>query len=214
MSEQLRESVSALMDGEADELEVRRVLAADNAGQVRDTWSRFQSQRESMRGNSDHQRFAHLDISQRVSAAIADEPSLATSSGASSWLKGVGGFAVAASVTFAVVLSVQGINPSAGGYGELAAGPRVDRSVASPSQSSRVYAAGNAASTVSYSDLGAGPVASKNTFSSARATSQVVADLEAQKRLERYMLRHTERAALNNGQGMIPYARIAPSESR
>jgi len=77
-----------------------------------------------------------------------------------------------------------------------------------------VYATSDAASTVSFGNSGR-LSSGQSSFPSmaARATSQVVADLEAQKRLERYMLRHTERAALNNGQGMISYARIVSSES-
>ena len=38
MSDQLRESISALMDGEADELELRRIMSTDNDESVRSTW--------------------------------------------------------------------------------------------------------------------------------------------------------------------------------
>ena len=44
MTERLRESLSALMDDEADDLELGRVLRAMEAGddEVRETWSRYQ----------------------------------------------------------------------------------------------------------------------------------------------------------------------------
>ena len=38
--EALQESLSALMDNETDELELRRVLAASGEGEVRATWAR------------------------------------------------------------------------------------------------------------------------------------------------------------------------------
>ena len=48
-SEVLQESLSALMDNEADELEVRRVLqAAEQDPALRSTWSRYQVARAVM----------------------------------------------------------------------------------------------------------------------------------------------------------------------
>ena len=44
------------------------------------------------------------------------------------------------------------------------------------------------------------------------AASRAAADQEAKNRLQKYMLRHTESAALNNGQGMISFARVASFE--
>jgi len=218
------------MDGEVDDLEMRRLLTEDNAEQVRNTWSRYQLLRESLRGSDEHHRFVNLDVSQRVSAAIACDSSPSQRAEPSSWVKAVSGFAVAASVTkavsgfavaasvtVAVIVGVQGVKPVSGGYNDIASATNsAKRSTVAPSPqvSSRVYAPSDAASTVSYQDR-VGSASGRRSVPSVgpRATSQVVADLEAQKRLERYMLRHTEGAALNNGQGMISYARIAPSES-
>ena len=39
--EALQESLSALMDNEADELEVRRILAAEAGGELHASWSRY-----------------------------------------------------------------------------------------------------------------------------------------------------------------------------
>ncbi|HCL40527.1 MAG TPA: RNA polymerase subunit sigma, partial [Pseudomonas sp.] len=48
-NEVLQESLSALMDNEADELEVRRVLqAADQDPALRSTWARYQMARSVM----------------------------------------------------------------------------------------------------------------------------------------------------------------------
>ena len=69
--EALQESLSAVMDNEADELELRRVLAAagDDA-ELRGTWSRYQLAREVMHKELLEPR---LDIAAAVSAALAEE---------------------------------------------------------------------------------------------------------------------------------------------
>ena len=46
--EALQESLSAVMDNEADELELRRVLGASNDADLRATWSRYQVARAVM----------------------------------------------------------------------------------------------------------------------------------------------------------------------
>lgn len=234
MSEQIRESLSALMDGEADELELRRLLAEDNADLVRSTWSRYHLLRDSMKGNADRQRFAHLEISHRVSEAIAyhEQPNtnpLSKDEGKveikASWLKTVSSFAVAASVTVAVVIAVQEIKPSSGEFNSLAAS-NISNSIETgisefaAKSSSRVYAPSNAVNMVNFPQASGNGIGGKlsntraNSFPAATATSQLIADLEAQKRLEKYILRHTERAALNNGQGMISFSRISSFESK
>jgi sigma-E factor negative regulatory protein RseA len=71
--EVLDQSVSAVMDGEADELELRRVLAA--AGEdaaVRERWSRYQLARAVMHKQT---VVPGLDLASAVSAAIAAEES-------------------------------------------------------------------------------------------------------------------------------------------
>ncbi len=70
--EALQESLSAVLDNEADELELRRVLSAIDDADTRATWARYQVARAAM-----HKELLmpHLDISAAVSAAIADEVS-------------------------------------------------------------------------------------------------------------------------------------------
>ncbi|KEZ71739.1 RNA polymerase sigma-H factor AlgU, partial [Pseudomonas syringae pv. syringae FF5] len=66
--EALQESLSAVLDNEADELELRRVLNAIDDADTRATWSRYQVARAAM-----HKELLipHLDISAAVSSAIA-----------------------------------------------------------------------------------------------------------------------------------------------
>ena len=52
MNERINESLSALMDGEADELEVRRLLnQLEQDDELRATWHRYQLLGAVMRGN-------------------------------------------------------------------------------------------------------------------------------------------------------------------
>jgi sigma-E factor negative regulatory protein RseA len=105
MSDRVREAVSVLMDGEADELAVRRLLTQDAADEARESWSSFHRQRRVIQGAD--LRFEQWDISQSVMAALADEPTYSqmTKRDQSAWLKPLTGFAVAASVAAIVVVS-------------------------------------------------------------------------------------------------------------
>lgn len=207
MSDQLRESVSALVDGETSELELRRLLAENNSETVRTSWTSYHRIRDVMAGSDTaSSTYRNLDISARVSAAIADEPVLAASSKPSAnWWRPVTSFAVAASVAAAVVVGIRGANP----LDPLQqVGPAVEQSVAV----NRVYLPQNAPAFTGQNRAGGGVVV--NSVASTNgpgglAASRAAADLEAQKRLDQYLLRHTERAALNNGQGIISYARVA-----
>ncbi|MFT5693297.1 MAG: sigma-E factor negative regulatory protein RseA [Oceanicoccus sp.] len=207
MSEQLRESVSALMDGEADEMEVHRLLAESNKDVVQEAWSRYQSISDVMQGDSDSKRFKHIEISQKVSDAVSAESSLLVKKERkpSAFLKSIGGFAVAASVTVAVVIGMQANQPTSSGFD----------AISNPAISSRVYLPNNTASNVSFSGLqtAARPNALSNSLPGVIDASKVIANFEAQKRLDKFILRHTERAALNDGQGMISYARVASFDS-
>jgi len=110
----LLESVSALVDGEASEIELHRILKqldADHANQdqsVASKWSRYHSASQAMTDTP----LAGVDISQSVSSAIAEEPTYAMifSSTAKSKLYSMGRFAIAASVAFVAIIGVQQLN--------------------------------------------------------------------------------------------------------
>ena len=212
MSEQLRESVSALMDGEAEELELRRLLAETNVDQVNDIWSHYHLAKEHLSSSQDSQPaigFGHMDISQRVSEAIAQEPDLNVSSKrVVAWLQPVAGFAVAASVAFAVVVGVQQqgteVTPNIETAAPVFAAASSTGSRVYPQQLGAQSSTGGALSTVSLTGQG--------VFPGALTSSQVTADLAAQQMLDKYILRHTEQASMNNGQGIISYARVPSFE--
>ncbi len=102
--ESLRESLSAVMDNEADELELHRVLAASDESELRATWSRYQIARAVMHKELQEPR---LDIAAGVMAALADEKIPAQP--VSRW-SGLGRLAIAASVTLAVLAGVRFYN--------------------------------------------------------------------------------------------------------
>lgn len=105
--EALDESMSAVMDGEAGELELRRVLAAAGEdAQARARWARYQLARDVMHRQS---VLPGLDLSAAV-AAIDAEPAAAAAPVAAPRARGwqrLGRFAVAASVTLAVLAGVR-----------------------------------------------------------------------------------------------------------
>lgn len=114
--QRLAESVSALMDAEASEIELHQVLRAMDDEQstggsvlkgqsIRGKWSRYHLVSDSMTDVP----LAYRDISGAVSAAIASEETY--SAGAqSAGLGQIGRFAVAASVAMIAILGVQQYN--------------------------------------------------------------------------------------------------------
>tara|TARA_R110001599_G_scaffold69414_3_gene195471 strand:- start:24760 stop:25371 length:612 start_codon:yes stop_codon:yes gene_type:complete len=199
MTEQLRESLSALMDDEATELELHRVLGeleSDTA--LRQTWVRYQLARSAMAGQP--VSHARLDISRSVSAAIAAETGAKTSRSSlrERWVRPLASLAVAASVTAVVVLGGQQLYQAGSLEGQSA-----------PVAASGVSAVGFVNS------LGAVPMR-------ASYGAQAVPQLEpaartayrelARQRMYQYMQEHAEHAALNSPQGLIPFARVPQIE--
>lgn len=122
--EALNESLSALMDNEANELEFRRVLSVLDDERVRATWSRYQLVRAVMHKELLEPR---LDIATAVATALADESISALAplpvgkvALVGRW-RGIGRLAVAASVTVAVLAGVRLYNQNDLEGGQLAA---------------------------------------------------------------------------------------------
>lgn len=123
MKERNKESLSALLDGEADELEVRRILnQLDNDDELRDKWKNYHLMGSLMRD----EKFDSIDLTQGINQAldgVADSSGNddsfmdeAANSAVSkpAWYKPLTSVAVAASVTLAVLLGVQSIGPDEG----------------------------------------------------------------------------------------------------
>lgn len=192
MNDTVRESLSALMDGEASELELRRVLTADEQA-IRTEWADLHRSQQLLKNESNP--FMGWDISSRVMAEIADEELV--KSGGTGWKQAISGLAIAASVAAVVVVGSMGGNMFGGSTQMVADNNGVSGRVY-PAQASSAAVGGVAVSAQAQASP-AGPLLNN--------------DVEARKRFEAYLRKHTDRAAFNNGQGMVSYARVVSQES-
>ena len=194
--EALQESLSAVMDNEADELELRRVLNAIDDADTRATWSRYQIARAAM-----HKELLmpHLDISAAVSAAIADEVSpLKPARGP--W-RALGRLAVAASVTVAVLAGVRLYNQDDIAGAQLAQQGQQPANLSMPQVKGPAVLAGYTES----SEQAPGPMA--NGVLQGQAG-------EGDSRLPGYLRQHAQDAAVKGTESALPYARAASLENR
>lgn len=194
----LQESLSALLDNETDELELRRVLAASEGGDVRATWARYQVARAVM-----HKELLmpQLDLAARVSAALADEPALVPVVAARRlpWA-GLGRLAVAASVTVAVLAGVRLYNQDDITSAQLAQGPALP-TLTTPQVRGPAILAG-------YSPIaGAEHGAQSSVPRTAELTWQ-------QQRLPAYIRQHAQQATSAVSATPVPYARAASLDNR
>lgn len=192
--EALQESLSAVMDNEADELELRRVLSAIEDADTRATWSRYQIARAAM-----HKELVmpHLDISAAVAAGIADEVS-PLKAGRGPW-RTLGRLAVAASVTVAVLAGVRLYNQDEIAGAQLAQQSQPSN-VAMPQAKGPAVLAG-----YTEGEQSPGPMASGVLQNQAGWHDQ---------RLPGYLRQHAQHAAMKGAEGALPYARAASLENR
>jgi sigma-E factor negative regulatory protein RseA len=191
MSEMMRESLSALMDDEANELEVERVLARIAGDpELREAWVRYNMVRTVTGG----QYPAHpgLDVSARVRKELAGEER-GIAGLRQRWLRPLASMAVAASVAATVVLGGQ----------QLA-------QLESPGQDSQAIAS-SVSPVGMVNSLGATSVQASYGTQSVPvlqpATRTAYQEL-AKQRMQKYMQAHAEQAALNSPAGLVPFARV------
>ncbi len=100
----MRETLSALVDGEASDLELRRILRERNEGSdgsdLRDRWDSYQKISAALRRNE----YQGVDISSAVMEAVLQEPPAGT---IRQWGRAVRQTAIAASVAGVALLGVQ-----------------------------------------------------------------------------------------------------------
>ncbi|MNM65208.1 Sigma factor AlgU negative regulatory protein [compost metagenome] len=191
--EALQESLSAVMDNEADELELRRVLAACGEDvELRATWSRYQLARSAMHRET---ALPKMDIAASVSAALASESAPVVQK-STPW-KNIGRLAVAASVTLAVLAGVRLYHQDDGiasGLAQQGATPQVT-----------VPQVQGPAVLASYDETEGAP--------------QVITNAPAgqnwhEQRLPGYLRQHAQQSQGGGADSALPYARAASLESR
>lgn len=193
----MRESLSAILDDEANELELERVLSmVDDDEGLRAQWSRFSQASSAL--SDQGLAFSSMDISRQVQAAIR-EPASQTqrepSDSRDRWARPFTSFAVAASVAATVVIGGQQLS-------QVSATDPVERPhvvSASPSPVGLVNSLGAASVQASYGTQPL-PVLTPATHKAYEAL--------AKQRMHRYMQEHAEHAALNSPQGLIPFSRV------
>ncbi|TGD74658.1 anti-anti-sigma factor [Mangrovimicrobium sediminis] len=194
MSERLRESLSAMLDDEANELEIQRVIKAlDQDPELRETWRRYQAIRTAV---TDHGvSHLQLDISSRVREALDSQESPAVASLGQRLRKPFASFAVAASVAATVVIGGQQL-------ATLDAEDPYGVETASSGGVSPVGLINSVGAVPVRASFGTQPV--PVTQASARNAYEEL----ARQRMQLYLQEHAEHAALNSPDGLIPFARV------
>ena len=197
MNERIGESLSALMDDEADELELERVLVQVSKDQdTRRAWMRYNMAQQALQGSQiDH---VDWDISERVKSSLEGltetHPKRQTLGFKQRMARPFVSLAVAASVAATVVIGGQ----------QLAlignSDQQYDRSVATNASPVGMLNSLGAATVQANYGMQATPVLQP-------ATRTAYQELALQ-RQRKYMQEHAEQAALNAPQGLIPFARV------
>ncbi|MFN3580116.1 MAG: sigma-E factor negative regulatory protein [Pseudomonas sp.] len=197
-SQSLQESLSALMDNEADELEIRRVLQASAEDPaLRKTWERYQVARAVM-----HQEpwQARVDLSAGIAAAIADEPvpSIVEPRTSRLW-QNMGRMAVAASVTLAVLVGFNMFNQ--------------DGSPTEPNMVAEQTVPAVAPVAAVANGQGGAVLAGFQSGESASSEAQAPSAWHEQ-RIGTYLREHAEQGARSDAPNLLPHARAASLEER
>ena len=127
--EQVKESLSALMDDESSDLEARRILKeleigdANQASMLRNKWRRYHIASAAIKGSS----ISNFDYSESIAEAISSEKPLKISL-MPKMVNSAGRFAIAASVAVISILGVQGLNQDSRMDGEAAKFAQIDES--------------------------------------------------------------------------------------
>lgn len=193
--EALQESLSAVMDNEADELELRRVLGASDDAEMLAKWSRYQIARAVMHKELLEPR---LDIASAVSAALADEAVPVANKAVRGPWRVVGRLAVAASVTVAVLAGVRLYNQ------DEVTGAQMAQQAAQPALTTPQM-------------QGPAMLAGFSIDGAQQASAQAAGETSSgwhEQRLPAYLRQHAQQAAMNANESALPYARAASLESR
>lgn len=205
-----KESLSALMDGQADELEVHRVLKSISGNdQSRDTWRRYQMAAAAMRRDLPEQV---VDYSASISAALENEKVLQVNTLSARMLKPLGRFAIAASVATVAIIGFQQYNMPDTHQPVVASTKTVDNKL-SPAQLRTSADFGIPSVTARTVSVSNNPESYRTSQSQPvivvdQATEPEVTREQVQAYLNSLMIEHTGHAAMNTNQGMLPFARM------
>ena len=197
----MNESISALMDGEASEIELHRVLKESETSQeVRDTWSRYHMVGAVLKGEND--KIGNIDLSSSISAAIANEQTVVQRH---FWRDGLAKTAIAASVAFAFVVGVQQFNTDQVSSDDaIAIAPNnavVPEGFEQPNINARTVSFGQA-------EVNPGPFSFSMPSNSEVEQKILVDESQLNDHVNRILLKHAQHTSANGALGVIPYARV------
>ncbi len=204
----LEEQLSAIIDGEASELEVRRfcqqleTLEPAARQQLQQRWDRYHRISAGLQGQqAAAQASGHFAAG--VAAKIADEPAASVPAiEAPRERLPRSQIAIAASVALAVIVGFQQYHIS--NQTEALRLARAEQ----PGQNAGLLAGASPAQPL---DSSATALASLE--SSELDAADEAERAEAQARLQEYLLEHANHAAQQNAQGIVPFARVANFET-
>jgi len=206
MREKTGESLSALLDTQADDLDLQRVLnALDGDAEVSRQWRRYNVISAAMRNELGH--FAQVDLSARVRESLAQEAlplPLERPARSRAWYRPAASVAVAASVTAAILTGTQlytavggqGVEPAAALAANVPTGP-----------------VGPVAAIGQTAGFGDAPTVVAPAGGADMEGAYQLADEMARLRLEAYLQRHIDQSSLNTSIGMMPFARVSTVEA-
>lgn len=196
MNHEIKQQLSALMDGELERDQTRFLLKRVPAdAELEGCWSRWHAARDSLRG----QPVAPLraDFAARIALALEGDAAPARGLGAP-LLRWAGGFAVAASVAIAALLAANPAAPPAPAAPTVAALPAPLPSATPPAEV--------APSPYREQDLRP-PLRLDAQMVSASDASPYTAAVRLDPRIEGYLVRHNEATAMQ-GRGFVPYVTL------
>lgn len=190
-----RELLSALMDGEASEHELRQALkAVGDDPALAGTWARWHVAQSTLRGEALPP--VAIDLRAAVAAAIAAEP-MPVRAPARPWLKPVASMAVAAGVAALTVVGWQVLRVDSGYGANALAGAGQQQEIQTVALGPMVVVREDGEELVlpgaAGADFGEAPTA-------------------GQDRLNAYLARHAQAASLGSARGLAPYARVVSLE--
>jgi sigma-E factor negative regulatory protein RseA len=188
MNELQNEKLSALMDGELDELNLGQIARDESA---RATWHRYHLVSDVL-----HKRQlmpANLDFSAKISELIKNEPAILApiSRTRPAYLKQAAGFAVAASVAALAILGVQLYQ------NDIASPNQVEVAEVQPSQPVRELV------VAAPQPLPQQPVSQNNA-----TVRPVQMEIQSNAKISRYIIQHNEYQSNVGMQGVMPHVRL------
>ena len=212
--ERLDQSLSAFMDGEASDMEMHRLLKeVSEDTELRNKWKRYHMASSALKGDP---AIASIDYSSAIAAAIEQEPAH-RQGGLAVFAGSAGRFAIAASVALVAVFGVQQLNSpldTVSDVSEFAGVEQMDEENTGPAiqfpsgfqpiiNARTVSAGGNNKSSQYVTPV----------IEVRQQVKQKYSETELRAYMNDIMAKHSNHAALNSNQGMLPFARLNDGEA-